>query len=288
MIERTVRAADGLALFVRDYAPVAPQDGPADLGLPVLCLHGLTRNSRDFEVVAPRIAALGRRVIAMDVRGRGRSDWDAQPARYQPATYAQDALQVLDQLGVERAVWLGTSMGGIISMVAAATASQWVAGVVLNDIGAKVERAGLQRIAGYVGKGGPLASWTEAAAAVRITNGDAFPAADDAFWMTLAQRTHRARADGRVEADYDPAIATGMSPDAPAPDLSPLFAALNATPTLVIRGALSDILSREGVAHMRAMKPDLAVAEVPAVGHAPTLEEPAAFLPLVDFLARAP
>ncbi|MDX2234470.1 MAG: alpha/beta hydrolase [Hyphomonadaceae bacterium] len=284
--EHTVRAADGLGLFVRDYAPELSPQGVGDLGAPVLCLHGLTRNSRDFSVVAPRIAALGRRAIVMDVRGRGRSDWDPQPARYQPMTYMQDALRVLDDLRVDRAVWLGTSMGGLITMAAAATAPTRLAGAILNDIGAVIDGAGLRRIAAYVGKGGPAANWAEAAAAVKAVNGAAFPTADDAFWLTMAQRTYRARADGRLELDYDPAIAQGMDPQAPPPDLRPLFAALIPFPVLVVRGALSDILSREGVAAMRAVKPDLAVAETPAVGHAPTLEEPSAWLPVVDFLAR--
>lgn len=284
--EHTVRTADGLGLFVRDLAPEAPAQGDVDLGVPVLCLHGLTRNSRDFDLVAPRIAALGRRVLVMDVRGRGRSDWDPQPARYQPMTYAQDALAALDALGIARAVWLGTSMGGLITMAAAAMAPGRLAGAVLNDIGPVIDPAGLRRIADYVGKGGPQASWADAAAAVQAINGAAFPRADAAFWLTMAQRTYRARADGRLEADYDPAIAAPMNPDAPPPDLQPLFAALAPIPTLVVRGALSDILSRDGVAAMRALKPDVGVAEVPAVGHAPTLEEPSAWLPIVDFLAR--
>lgn len=285
-IEHTVRSADGLGLFVREYPGELPAQGHVDLGAPVLCLHGLTRNSRDFEVVAPRIAALGRRVIAMDVRGRGRSDWDAEPARYQPLTYAQDALRVLDHLGVDRAVWLGTSMGGLISMVAAATASARVAGAILNDIGPALDPRGIARIAGYVGKLEPQANWADAAQAVKGMNGAAFPAAEDAFWLTTAQRTFRARSDGRLEPDYDPAIAATINPNAPPADLMPLFDALIAIPLLVLRGSLSDILSRDGVAAMQARKPDLEAAEVPGVGHAPTLEEPSAWLPIVDFLAR--
>jgi pimeloyl-ACP methyl ester carboxylesterase len=289
-IEHTVRAGDGLALFVREWPAEAPAQGATDMGAPVLCLHGLTRNSRDFEVVAPRLAALGRRVLAMDVRGRGRSDWDPQPSRYAAPVYVQDALKALDDLGVERAIWLGTSMGGIIAMIAAGAAPQRVAGAILNDIGAVIDAAGLRRIASYVGRGGPVADWPAAAGAVRALNGAAFPQADDAFWLTTARRTFRQRADGRVEPDYDPAIA-GPPPAADAPssvDLWPAFAALDRIPTLVLRGALSDILTRDVVLAMRERKPDLAWAEVHAVGHAPTLEEPAAWLPIVDFLAQTP
>ncbi|KAF0184476.1 MAG: alpha/beta hydrolase [Hyphomonadaceae bacterium] len=277
--EHIVRSTDGLGLFVRDYAPLQPA-----LGLPVLCLHGLTRNSADFEIVAPRIAALGRRAIAMDVRGRGRSDWDGTPSRYTPLIYAQDALKVLDQLGVARAVWLGTSMGGLITMIAAAMAPDRVEAAILNDIGPVIDPRGLARIATYVGKSEPRSTWDEAAAAVAMTQSVAFPDADAAFWHTFARRTYRKRADGRLELDYDPAIAQPQ-PDL-APDLRPVFKALQPIPTLVLRGGVSDILSREGVAEMRALKGDLEVSEVPNVGHAPTLEEPGAWLPIVDFLAR--
>ncbi len=285
-VEHTVRSADGLGLFVREYPAETPAQGHVDLGAPVLCLHGLTRNTRDFEIVAPRIAALGRRVIAMDVRGRGRSDWDAEPTRYQAPIYVQDALRVLDQLGVDRAVWLGTSMGGLIAMIAAAVAPARIAGAIFNDIGPVVDPRGIARIAGYVGKVEPCATWDAAAAAVKAVNGVAFPTADDAFWRTMARRTFRPRPDGRLELDYDPAIAGTIDPNAPIADLTPLFAAMIPIPLLVLRGGLSDILSREGIDAMAACKPDLQVAEVPGVGHAPTLEEPSAWLPIVDFLAR--
>lgn len=279
--EHVVRSADGLGLFVRDYAPEDPT-----LGLPVLCLHGLTRNSADFDVVAPRIAALGRRAIAMDVRGRGRSDWDGTPARYTPLTYAQDAIRVLDQLKIERAVWLGTSMGGLITMITAATTPDRVEAAILNDIGPVIDPRGIARILAYVGKSEPRATWEDAAAAVAMLQGQAFPGADAEFWMTFAKRTYRKRADGRLELDYDPAIAQPQTPGAAAPDMRPIFKALGPVPTLVLRGAISDILSRDGVAEMLAIKDDLEVAEVPGVGHAPTLEEPSAWLPIVDFLAR--
>ena len=210
----------------------------------------------------------------------------AERARYQFAIYVQDAVRVLDQLSVERAVWLGTSMGGLISMVAASMAPTRIAAVILNDIGPVLDMAGIRRIAGYVGDVAPHPSWDAAAAAVKATNGLAFPGADDAFWHTMARRTFRTRPDGRLELDYDPAIAGTIDPNAPAADLMALFEALVALPLLVVRGSLSDILSRDGIAAMAARKPDLEVAEVPGVGHAPTLEEPSAWLPIVDFLAR--
>lgn len=286
--EHRIKTADGLSVYVRDYPAVAPTTG-----LPVFCLHGLTRNSKDFELVAPRIAALGRRTLAWDTRGRGRSDRDPEPARYNAAIYAQDALAVLDALGIERCVFLGTSMGGLITMILTTLAPQRIAAAILNDIGPVVDPRGLARIAGYVGKGGAAGSWDAAAAACRAVNGDAFPDRDDAFWMRFARRTFRETGRGVLEPDYDPAIANafaqpGDAAPAPAPDLSPLFKNLSGVPVLVVRGATSDILSAEGVAAMRALKSDLVVAEVPRTGHAPTLEEPEAFDAIVDFLAITP
>ncbi len=283
--ERIVATADGLALYVRDYAALAPQTG-----LPVICLHGLTRNSRDFEVVAPRIAALGRRVLAPDMRGRGRSANDPDPAHYVPMVYAQDVVRILDQLAVPKAVFVGTSMGGIITMIVAASSSERVAAAALNDIGAKLGEAGVRRISAYVGSAKPAANWAEAAAAVKAIAGAAYPdrADDAAFWEMFARRTWRQRDDGLLEADYDPTIALAFADAETAPvlDMTPLFAPLAAKPVLLVRGALSDLLEAETVDYMRGLKPDLAVAEVARVGHAPTLEEPEAWDALLDFLAR--
>lgn len=282
--EHVVRTPDGLGLFVRDYAPEAPVTG-----LPVLCLHGLTRNSRDFSGVALRIAALGRRVICPDVRGRGGSDWDAKTDNYHAAVYVQDTLQILDHLAVPRCVWLGTSMGGLMTMLAAATgAGPRIAAVALNDIGPQLEQHGLDRIAGYVGGGGPVADLDAAADAIRAINQPAFPnETDPKFWRSFAQRTFRRRPDGRYELDYDPAISLAFkNAPTPAPDLWPLWAALAQTPTLVIRGGLSDLISRETIAEMQRRKPDLRTEEVDGVGHAPTLEEEIAWTALWRFLAR--
>lgn len=283
--EHWISTPDGLALFVREYLPQPPQTG-----LPVLCLHGLTRNSRDFERVGPRIAALGRRVLAMDVRGRGRSDRNNDPSQYAPPVYVQDALRVLDTLDVEEAIWIGTSMGGIMTMIAAASAPQRVAAALLNDVGPVLDPAGLVRIGGYVGHGEVFADWGEAERAISAQQAQAFPKATPAFFAEFARRTCRERADGRVEFDYDPAIALPFrQPGGAAPvDMTPLFDALNEVPLLVVRGALSDLLSADGLRFMQARRPDLEWVEVADIGHAPTLEEPAAWDALLDFLARAP
>lgn len=284
--ERIIATIDGLALYARDYPPLLPQTG-----LPVICLHGLTRNSRDFEVVAPRIAALGRRVIAPDMRGRGQSANDPDPAHYVPAVYAQDVLKLLDALDIPRAVFVGTSMGGLITMVLATIAPDRIAASVLNDVGPKLSTAGLGRIASYVGRSQPVASWEEAAEAVRSINGSAYPerADDDAFWHAFARRTFRQRDDGQLETDYDPHIALAFADfdeDATPPDLSPLFQALSAKPVLSIRGGLSDILTAESVAHMKNVNPNLETATIENIGHAPALDEPDAWDALLDFLAK--
>lgn len=284
--ERIVPTIDGLTIYARDYPPLLPETG-----LPVICLHGLTRNSRDFEVIAPRIAALGRRVIAADMRGRGNSANDPDPAHYVPAVYAQDVLALMDKLAIPKAVFVGTSMGGLITMVISALAPDRVVASVLNDVGPKLNAAGLSRIAGYVGHVQPVASWEEAAAAIKVTNGTAFPERDedDAFWQAFAQRTFRARDDGQFELDYDPHIALAFADfdeDSPPPDLSPIFAALAQKPMLSVRGEISDLFSEDVVEMMRGLKPDLETVTVENIGHAPMLDEPEAWDAILSFLAK--
>lgn len=281
--QRIVSTADGLNLFVRDYGPRGDVRG-----LPVLCLHGLTRNSADFESIAPRIAEMGRRVIAPDVRGRGRSEYDPVPARYQPPLYVQDTLRILDTLGIARAVFLGTSMGGLMTMLVAAFAPARIGAAILNDIGPVIDPRGLVRIGAYLGKAGDFSSWDELIANIKATQGAAFPGADDAFWHTFAHRVAKVLPNGRIAFAYDPAIATTFAPpgDTPPPSLLPYFTALAGKPVLSLRGALSDLLSPEGVDAMRAIKPDLVAVEVPRVGHAPTLDEPTAWNAIAEFLRK--
>lgn len=284
--ERVVATVDGLALYARDYPPLLPQTG-----LPVICLHGLTRNCRDFEVIAPRIAALGRRVIAADMRGRGKSANDPDPAHYVPAVYAQDVLKLMDALSIPKAVFIGTSMGGLITMVLATMAPDRIAASVLNDVGPKLNAAGLARIATYVGHVQPVADWRAAAEAMRAIAGSAYPERidDEAFWLAFARRAHHELEDGRVELDYDPHIALAFADfdeDAPPPDLSPLFSALGAKPVLSVRGGISDLLSEDVVALMRDLKPDLETITIENIGHAPMLDEPEAWDAVLDFLAK--
>jgi len=279
--ERFIALPDGITLFARDY----PAQG-AERGQPVVCLHGLTRNSADFENIAPILAAKGRRVLALDARGRGRSGYDPDPMRYRPDIYVADVVEVLDQLEIPRAVFVGTSMGGLMTMLLAQREPGRIVAAVLNDFGPVLNPAGLARIMAYVGKTGPYPSWQAIGDAIRATQVLAFPDADAAFWRTFARRVAREEANGTVSFAYDPAITQAFTaaPTGPAPDLVAAFSALAARPVLVVHGAISDILTAEGVGAMQAIKPDILVAEVPGVGHAPTLEEPTAAAAIAIFL----
>ena len=272
---------DQVRIHYQDYEP------PAAAGTPVLCLHGLTRNERDFEELAPRITALGRRVIVPTQRGRGLSDRDPNVERYTPAVYVADMLALLDFLGVERAVWVGTSMGGLMTMIAAAEAPQRLAGAVLNDVGPEIDPVGLERIRSYAGAAKLATTWDEAAELARQINRVSFPQErDSAFWAKFARRLFREEAPGRIALDYDPETARTVQPQAgPPADLWPLFNALGPIPTLVIRGDITDVLMGSTVDEMRRRKPDLAVASVPDVGHAPFITEPAAWNALSAFLS---
>ena len=276
-----------LALYARDYAPVG-----GGTRSPVICIHGLTRNSADFEDVAPWIAGQGRRVIAVDVRGRGRSARDPDPKRYAPPVYASDVLALMDHAKIPQAVFIGTSMGGLITMVIAMKRLKAIAGAVLNDVGPMINIAGLNRIRGYVGKGKPVETWSDAAELIKGINGVAFPDNTDEDWLRFARRTFREDANGKIILDYDPQIAASVA-SAKVKTTSFLAKLLykrlaRSRPTLLIRGANSDIVGPEEARYMREAAPKLRYAEVPRVGHAPMLTEPAAREALQAFLADVP
>ena len=285
--ERRWTSADGLSLYARDYAPAS---GPAKL--PVVAIHGLTRNSADFEVIAPLIAQSGRRVLAVDVRGRGRSDRAPDPMTYQPATYAQDVLALLNQTGIERAVFLGTSMGGLITMALAAIRSKVIAAAIVNDVGPEVAKEGLARIAAYSGQPVDTPTWADAAAYAREINAVALPHYGDADWMAFARRTFVEGPEGAPILNYDPDIAVPIraaGQKALVPNLWPDFKKLTKDrPTLLIRGGTSDLLDEPIASKMRKKAPDMRYVEVPAVGHAPMLDEPAAEGAILEFLAELP
>ncbi|MFC4932164.1 alpha/beta fold hydrolase [Massilia sp. GCM10023247] len=281
------QSTDGLALYARDYAAAA---GPARL--PVVCLHGLTRNSADFDELAPEIARLGRRVLAPDVRGRGHSARDPNPNNYNPVVYAGDVVKLLHDLGIARAVFIGTSMGGLVTMTLAVRNLDLIAGAILNDVGPVLSTKGLARIAGYAGRCNTLSSWEDAADYLKDINACAFPANSDEEWGKWAQRAFAADESGMLALRYDPSIAialqTGkLKPTSLAARLA--FKRLaHKRPVLLVRGALSDLVEPEQAAWMRRAAPTLEYTEVPNVGHAPMLTEPEALDAIRQFLARLP
>lgn len=265
----------------------AEQFDPGQAPLTVLCLHGLTRNGRDFESL---VAHLSRRyrVLTADQRGRGLSARDPNPANYQIPVYVKDMTHLLDRLEIGQVVLIGTSMGGIISMMLGATQSGRVRGIVLNDIGPEVPAAGLTRLGQSLSMRADVRTWADAAAQARRVNGQAFPDYADAEWLAFARRIYREDAAGRPVLDYDPAILAGLTrpaePNAVAPTLWPLWTQLHTTPMLVIRGGLSDILSAEILARMASTHPHLTALTLPQRGHAPMLDEPAAVAAIDAFL----
>jgi pimeloyl-ACP methyl ester carboxylesterase len=282
MTERWFESSDGLQLYYRDYAAAAPGQ------LPVLCLPGLTRNSRDFEHVAVRLQAR-RRVLCADLRGRGRSQHDPQWQNYHPGTYLGDIARLLEHAGVERCVFFGTSLGGILTMLTAATQPGRVTAAILNDIGPEVDPAGLARISSYVGRAPPTRTWDEAVTLVRATYEYTLPGLTDEQWLDYTRRSYT-DVDGVPRLDMDPNIgeAVRAAPAAAAPDLWPVFAALKPLPTLVLRGESSDILSQATLDRMQQEKPDLVRVEVPNRGHVPLLDEPEAVKAIDQFLVQVP
>ncbi len=251
-----------------------------------LCLPGLTRNGADFDELA---AALGgrHRLIRLTLRGRGQSDRDPDPANYNVGVEARDVVEFLDHLGLARVVIVGTSRGGLIAMVLAATAKPRLAGVLLNDIGPELAPEGLANIMSYLGVTPKAKTYEEVVAALKARLGARFPGLSDAKWMSLARRWFDAGPEG-LTLNYDPRIRDNIEATAgqPAPDMWPLFDALEGVPLAVVRGANSDLLTAETVAKMRERRPDMIVAEVPDRGHVPFLDEPEALAALEALLER--
>lgn len=279
----TWRSPDGLKLHARDY-------GEGSGRLPVVCIPGLTRNARDFEEVAPWIAAQGRRVLAVDLRGRGGSERDPK-RRYNPRVYADDIAALLASIGAPKALFVGTSLGGVVAMSLAARKPDLVGGAVLNDVGPKVAKAGLDRIRGYVGKSVPVHTWEEAAAYAKRINGIAFPNCDDEQWPRFARRMFREE-NGQPVLDYDPAV---FSPPnrfliwLTRPLVWAAFKKLaKAGPLLLVHGELTDVIDADTIERMQRLAPTLRSAAVPGVGHAPLLTEPAAREALAAFFEAAP
>lgn len=273
-------SGDGLKLHYRDYP--GRDDRP-----PVLCLPGLTRNARDFERLARHLAGEWR-VLCPEMRGRGDSAYSKDSATYNPLQYVEDIKVLLAQAEVDRFVAIGTSLGGLMTLVLADNEPQRIAGAVLNDIGPEIEAEGLERIGSYVGQGRSFPTWMHAARAVEESHGRFFPEFAVGDWLDLAKRTMTVGGNGRIVYDYDMKIAepfkatNGAAP----PDLWPTLQGLAGRPVLLLRGALSDVLSDATLRRMQDALPQAEVLTLPRVGHAPTLDEPEAVAAIDRLLAK--
>lgn len=279
-VDRYWSSDDGLKLHYRDYA--GPHERP-----PILCLPGLTRNARDFEPVAERYAGEWR-IIAVEFRGRGLSEYDPNPANYVPHTYAADVLKLLDQLGIADAVFFGTSLGGIVTMLMSTTDPERIAGAMINDIGPVIEEDGVDRLRLYVGKSQPMKDWREAAEAAATRNRIAFPDYTPEQWDRFARRLYSERPDGSIQADYDMRISESFNENKQSRDYDPwpLINNLADKPVLLVRGETSDLLSAETADRMIAALHKGELVTVRGVGHAPALDEPEVVAGIDRLLAR--
>ena len=271
---------DGLRLHYRDYP------GPADRP-PILCLPGLTRNARDYHDLARRLSP-DWRVIAIDLRGRGDSGYAKDPMSYVPLTYVQDVEALLRELDVARYVAFGTSLGGIVAMLLAGTAREKLAGLVLNDVGPEISPEGLSRIRSYVGKSNTWPTWLHAARAVAEANESVYPDFQLEDWLAMAKRLYRLNSAGRIVLDYDMKIAEPfrVPGNEAGPDMWRALEGLKTVPTLLVRGATSDVLAASVAERMAGVLEQGDLLTIPATGHAPTLDEPEAIAAIDRLLAR--
>lgn len=277
--DRFWTSPDGLKLHYRDYA--GRDDRP-----PVLCMHGLTRNARDFAPLAEHLAG-DWRVIVPEMRGRGESEYAKDISTYNPLTYVADVEALLAELAIDRFIAIGTSMGGLMTMILAAKDASRLVAATLNDIGPQLEQAGLDRITTYVGHSRSFPTWMHAARATQETHGDFFPEYTIERWLEIAKRLMVVGQNGRISLDYDMAIAEPFKqPENVAPaDMWPAFEALRDTPLLVLRGGISDLLSEASLAEMKRRLPHMATLTMPNLGHAPALDEPEAIAAIDRLLA---
>lgn len=273
-------SSDGLKLHYRDYAGAASRP-------PIICIPGLTRNARDFEGVAGRLAGEWR-LICVELRGRGESAHAKDAMSYVPKTYLQDIEALIADLALDRFILFGTSLGGLITMLLAASGKARIAGALLNDIGPVMEMSGLEHIRGYVGRSRDWPTWLHAARFLAEAQGDRYPDWQIEQWLTYAKRLCRLTPGGRIVFDYDMRIAEPFKlPSGEAGfDLWPAFRALDGIPSLVVHGEISDLLSAATVEKMKAEVPSMESVTVPRVGHAPTLDEPEAVAAIEALLKR--
>lgn len=280
--DRFWSSRDGLKLHYRDY----PGSDPARP--PIVCLHGLTRNARDFEELAKRLSPAWR-VLCPEMRGRGDSEYAREAATYNPLQYVEDLLALLEEARIERFVAVGTSLGGLMTMLLALQAPERIAAAVINDVGPRLEPAGLERIKSYVGQGRSFPTWVHAARALEEVQGVSHPGRDLPFWIEAAKRVMTLSSNGRIVFDYDMKIAepfATLDPTAEQVDMWPALQALAGRPVVIVRGAISDLLSEETLAGMLGRLPEAEALTVSGVGHAPGLTEPEVSAAIDRLLAR--
>lgn len=270
--EHFIAAQDGIKTYVLELIP----DGEIT-GDPIFCIHGLTRNHKDFEPIFDFLLGLGRKVYAIDVRGRGLSDYDSNPLNYHPGTYVGDVANIMSVLEIEKAVFIGTSMGGIISMILAAFMPDKVAGIILNDVGPEVNEAGIARIRNYVGNSSPVDNWDDAIKGIKAIAQSEYPLQKDneQFWQDFAKRICKEE-NGKIILAYDSEIKQNLQPakeGEPAPNLWAQFEMIKDKPIGLISGAISDIMTSDIIEKMKNISPSLKVALIDNVGHAPILNE---------------
>lgn len=281
--EHHYQSSDGLSLYYRSYG--SGNDT-------VVCLPGLTRNSKDFHELATHLSSRYR-ILALDLRGRGQSAWDSHWLNYNPATYIDDTWTLLDELSISDCIMIGTSLGGLLAMIMAAQRPDRFKAIVLNDVGPEAHPDGYTRILASIGQQSEVNSWEEAAQQCAQTYNIALPDMPAEFWNNYVRKSYRESADGRPQHDSDPNIARAIIEG----DLSriagiqvdPWIAFRAVTmPCLVLRGELSDILSEEIVSSMAAIKKDLQYACISGRGHAPLLNEPESLAAIETFLGKLP
>jgi pimeloyl-ACP methyl ester carboxylesterase len=279
--DRFWTSSDGLKLHYRDYAGSAERP-------PVICMHGLTRNARDFAQLAERLSPEWR-VLCLEMRGRGESEYAREAASYNPLQYVQDVTALLDELGIDRFVAVGTSLGGLMTMLLSLQSPDRIAAAIINDVGPYLEPAGIERIKSYVGQGRSFPTWVHAARGLEEMHGAAYPDRDLPFWIAAAKRVMTLSSNARIVFDYDMKIAepfVQLDPDAAQADMWPALEALAGRPTLIVRGALSDLLSTATLDGMLQRLPDAEAITIADVGHAPTLCEAEAFAAIDRLLTR--
>ncbi|WP_169568917.1 alpha/beta fold hydrolase [Sneathiella limimaris] len=281
-VEDYYQSEDGLNLCFRSY-------GHSSQRLPIICLSGLTRNSQDFDEFAETFSR-DRQIFTLDYRGRGKSDYDPNYQNYNPQTYLQDIFRFLESQKIEKAVFLGTSLGGLLSIAIGGLAPKYVGGIILNDVGPEVASAGGSRIAGYVGKDVRFQSLEEIAAAQKEQYTSAYPDVEDSYWLETAKVSFTYDdKDKNFRPNYDLGLGKALVEqieEGNSIDLWPVFENLKNIPMLAIRGALSDVLSEETFQKMQDILPEMQHITLPNRGHVPLLNEPQSLQALTRFLDK--